>query len=213
MRRKKELRRATRSWVALLLLAAGCLLPGLIPGRAVSVPTGVEALLTQVLTEETDPARITFVRTACGLVGKVGYFWGGKSHVMGWNPQWGWFRRVTAKGSESSGKLRCYGLDCSGFVSWAAITAWRDTSVYDTVGEGVKTQYANCAPITDPRPGDLAFFGDLSHVGIVLGRDGSGCLWVVHCSASRKGVVVTPASVGFSLYGTPAIFDGEEGSS
>jgi len=97
-------------------------------------------------------------------------------------------------------------LDCSGLTAWAAATALHDPSAYEVVGEGVRAQYALCAPTDSPRPGDLAFFPDLSHVGVVLGRDGAGELWVVHCSYSLGGVVVTPATVGFALYGTPGIF-------
>ena len=53
------------------------------------------------------------------FVGKVNYFWGGKSSAIGWDSAWGTMRRVTAAGSPSSGTIRAYGLDCSGFVTWA----------------------------------------------------------------------------------------------
>lgn len=196
---------AARHRAAVFLLVIGCLLPSALPHGRMGIPGEVRALLKQTLVWEADPERIKFVTTACGLTGRVGYFWGGKSHVIGWDPTWGWPKRVTAPGNRSSGHIRRYGLDCSGLVSWAAATAWHDPKAYEQMGEGVRAQYAHSIPTEVPRPGDLAFFPDLSHVGIVLGRDGEGTLWVVHCSASRGGVVVTPASVGFTLYGTPGL--------
>lgn len=206
MRKRRDRKRAAQVWAAFFLLIMGCLLPVYVfPGR-LEIPEKVETLLRQTLAEETDEERIAFVKTACGLVGQVPYFWGGKSHVPGWDPAWGRLRRVTAPGSENSGKIRRYGLDCSGFVCWAAVTAKGDAVFYDRIGEGVRAQYHRCQPVEAPRPGDLTFFPDLSHVGIVIGKDEYGCLWVVHCSASRKGVVVTPAAVGFSLYGVPPGF-------
>ena len=203
---KRTRRTAPRRWGAVLLLLAGFVIPSILPHGRMAAPGYVEALLSETLAEERDTKRIRFVRTACALVDQVDYFWGGKSHSLGWDMAWGWPRRVTAPGSGTTGKVRPYGLDCSGLVSWAAAAAQKDAGAYDIAGEGARAQYGRCAAVERPRPGDLAFFPDLSHVGIVLGRDREGTLWVVHCSASLGGVVVTPASVGFTLYGSPAFF-------
>ena len=54
------------------------------------------------------------VLTAYQLLGKVNYFWGGKSLVLGWDSRWGTPMEVTAAGSSSSGTVRPFGLDCSG---------------------------------------------------------------------------------------------------
>ena len=43
-----------------------------------------------------DPERKAVVETACQLVGKVNYFWGGKSRVLGWDERWGQIKKVTA---------------------------------------------------------------------------------------------------------------------
>ncbi len=205
MKRKRSAA-AARARTAVFLLLLGILLPGLIHQERLRVPREVEALLAETLAEETDPGRCAFVRTACGAVGRVGYFWGGKSHTLGWDPDWGWPRRVEAPGSPTTGHWRPWGLDCSGLVSWAAAAGLGDPQAYEAVGEGVRTQFALSRPTQAPRPGDLAFFPDLSHVGVVLGRDRAGMVWVVHCSATLGGVVVTPAAAGFSLYGVPALF-------
>lgn len=198
-------RTATRRWVAVLLVL-GCILPSAFYKEKRAVSQEMEILLSETLREGTDENRIELVRTACSLVGRVSYFWGGKSHSLGWDWKWGVPRRVTATGSVTTGHVRRYGLDCSGFVSWAAATSQNSAEAYEQTGEGVKAQYAYCIPVKKPQTGDFAFFEDLSHVGIVLGTDKEGELWVVHCSATAGGVIVSKAAVGFTRYGTPKIF-------
>ena len=72
------------------------------------------AALLRDLPEGLSPEREAVVRTACSLVGKVNYFWGGKSLVIGWDVRWGELRQVTAAGSSTTGSYRPYGMDCSG---------------------------------------------------------------------------------------------------
>ena len=76
--------------------------------------SGDTAALIRNLPEDLSPEREAVVRTACSLVGKVNYFWGGKSLVLGWDSRWGELRQVTAAGSSTTGTYRPYGLDCSG---------------------------------------------------------------------------------------------------
>ena len=76
--------------------------------------SGDTAALIRSLPEDLSPEREAVVRTACSLVGKVNYFWGGKSLVIGWDARWGELRQVTAAGSSTTGTYRPYGLDCSG---------------------------------------------------------------------------------------------------
>ena len=190
--------------LALLLLVCLLARPGPNPRRD---PDELKAILA-ALPEDLSPLRRAFVTQSVDLVGRVDYFWGGKPEHPGWDRRWGRTALVTSPGCADTGTRMPYGLDCSGLVSWAAVTAAGDMDAYAAVGDGVREQYALCAPICweDAQPGDLLFFPDLSHVGVVLGRDGAGELWVVHCSYSLGGVVVTPATVGFALYGTPGIF-------
>ena len=72
------------------------------------------AALLRDLPEDLSPEREAVVRAACSLVGKVNYFWGGKSLVIGWDARWGELRQVTAAGSSTTGTYRPYGMDCSG---------------------------------------------------------------------------------------------------
>ena len=76
--------------------------------------SGDTAALIRNLPEGLPPEREAVVRAACSLVGKVNYFWGGKSLVIGWDARWGKLRQVTAAGSSTTGTYRPYGLDCSG---------------------------------------------------------------------------------------------------
>ena len=61
--------------------------------------------------------RKELMRCALSLVGRVPYFWGGKS-APGWNSEWNTPKLVTSAGSSSTGTIRPYGLDCSGFTEW-----------------------------------------------------------------------------------------------
>ena len=60
------------------------------------------------LPEDISPERRAVVETACKLVGKVTYFWGGKSRVIGWDSRWGTLQKVWASRSEE----RRVGKEC-----------------------------------------------------------------------------------------------------
>ena len=90
--------------------------------------------------------RLELARAACSIVGKVNYFWGGKSSAAGVDPAWGELREVTSSGSESSGQMKPYGLDCSGFVSWAFIQLGYSFSEMETLlGNGTWNQWDRSA--------------------------------------------------------------------
>lgn len=138
------------------------------------------------------------VKNAGSLVGKVNYFWGGKSSSIGWDPAWGTMRRVTAEGSPSSGTLRAYGLDCSGFVSWVFLNSGMSGVGDGTIGQRERSHVVSEASV---QAGDLAFLPSYSHVGIVVGKDMDGNILVIHCSSSANNVVVSTAqSVGFTVF-------------
>ncbi|NDO18101.1 hypothetical protein FMM68_00245 [Lachnospiraceae bacterium MD329] len=142
------------------------------------------------------------VKNAGSLVGKVNYFWGGKSSAIGWDSAWGTMRRVTAAGSPSSGTLRAYGLDCSGFVMWA----FNNSGMGYAVGHGTYGQRDASIQVTAStvQAGDLCFLPSYSHVGIVVGKDTGGNILVIHCSSGANNVVVsTASSVGFTVFRRP----------
>ena len=154
------------------------------------------------------PERRAVVEAACSLVGKVNYFWGGKSRVLGWDGRWGGVRKVTASGSVSSGLYRPYGLDCSGFVDWVFFNASGGQYLISQ-GGGARAQHKACQDIAweDALPGDLAFYPEDEHIGIVGGRDSQGDLLVIHCTSGENNVVVTTAD-DFTSLARPLWFSG-----
>ena len=158
------------------------------------------------LPDDLDPLRETIVLTAYQLLGKVTYFWGGKSLVLGWDSRWGTPTTVTASGSGSTGKVLPFGLDCSGFVDWTFYNATNGAYLPGR-GGGAASQHGYCTNISwsDALPGDLVFYADDSHVGIVCGYDSVGNILVIHCSGGQNGVVVTGRE-GFAVAARPDLF-------
>lgn len=168
--------------------------------------SGDTAALLRNLPEDLPPEREAVIRTACSLVGKVNYFWGGKSLVIGWDIRWGELRQVTAAGNSTTGTYRPYGLDCSGFVDWVFYNATNGSYVIGHGGEAtMQHSYCTDIPWADAQPGDLVFYPDNSHVGIIGGRDANGELLVIHCASGYNNVVVTGAS-GFASIGRPVYY-------
>ena len=150
--------------------------------------------------------RRAVVERALSLAGKVNYFWGGKSLVFGWDDRWGQLAKVTADGSSTTGTYRPYGLDCSGMVDWAFYNA-TDGSYIIGHGGGVAMQHRYCTPVRweDAQIGDLAFYPDDEHVGIVAGWDKNGSIQIVHCASSYNNVVIT-GKEGFVAVGRPVYY-------
>lgn len=153
------------------------------------------------------PERRATVETACKLVGKVNYFWGGKSRVIGWDSRWGTIRKVWADGSATTGTYRPYGLDCSGFVDWVFFNISNGAYIIGH-GGGAHAQHTFCTAISwdEAIPGDLVFYPGDTHVGIVGGWDESGNILVIHCAGSQNNVVIT-GRVGFTTIGRPIYYD------
>ena len=168
--------------------------------------SGDTAALIRSLPEDLSPEREAVVRTACSLVGKVNYFWGGKSLVIGWDVRWGELRQVTAAGSSTTGTYRPYGLDCSGFVDWVFYNQSGGSYVIGH-GGGATMQHSYCTDISwaDAQPGDLVFYPDNSHVGIVGGRDANGELLIIHCASGYNNVVIT-GKEGFTSISRPRYY-------
>ena len=168
--------------------------------------SGDTAALLRDLPEGLSPEREAVVRTACSLVGKVNYFWGGKSLVIGWDVRWGELRQVTAAGSSTTGTYRPYGLDCSGFVDWVFFNQSGGSYIIGH-GGGATMQHSYCTDISwaDAQPGDLVFYPDNSHVGIVGGRGANGGLLIIHCASGYNNVVITDKE-GFTSVGRPQYY-------
>ena len=154
------------------------------------------------LPDDLDPARREAVQTALQLVGKVNYFWGGKSYVIGWDPRWGQLAKVWSAGNSTTGTYRPFGLDCSGFIDWTLRNAGLHSDGHWYIGTNL-----TAVSQADALPGDLALYPDASHVGMVVGRNEAGKLLVCHCSSGQNNVVVTEFTAsGFTVVGRPGIY-------
>ena len=174
-----------------------------IPMGSLTISQEEAKTLLENLPDELDPNRKAVVETALQLVGKITYFWGGKSLALGWDARWGGPTEGTAEGSGSTGTVRPFGLDCSGFVDWVFYNATNGV-YYPGHGGGAATQHSYCTdiPWSEAQSGDLVFYPDDSHVGIVGGTDADGNLLIIHCSGGANGVVITGAA-GFTAVARP----------
>ena len=180
--------------------------------------TAAKGFVRQSVGDNVSEERVDVISAAYSLVGKVGYFWGGKSTVIGEDPSWGSVSTVTADGSNSTGTLRAYGLDCSGFVTWAVINGYKDKGMQDSIGDGTSSQWNNAKVVSeaDAQPGDLVFqsgpeAGQNNHVGILVGKTDAGDWIAVHCSSSQNGVTVGEAySASFRYIREPLFYPEKE---
>ena len=123
------------------------------------------------------------------------YYWGGGHPGYGdgnstftfANPNWG----STAFGSDDHYASRKYwGMDCSGFVSWATRTACKgnnfDSYSSSWIGKGASI------PISEARPGDV--MDKSGHVRLVIKNNGDGSIITAEESGSNNGLVFTSYS-------------------
>ncbi len=176
--------------------------------------TAAKGFIRQSAGEEVSEERVSVIQAGYSLVGKVAYFWGGKSSVLGWDDRWGSAAKVSSSGDSSTGKVRAYGLDCSGFVDWAFNNGYEDVNMEDRVGHGTSDQWNKAETIVakEAQAGDLVFqrgpeAGSDNHVGILVGKSGSGDWIAVHCSGSQNGVTVGEAySASFRYIRRPTVY-------
>ena len=168
-------------------------------GTGQGVPLTDAELIAFVNRQSVTGVRKLLLETGLSLVGKVPYFWGGKS-AAGWNDEWNTPKLVTAAGSSSSGTIRPYGLDCSGFSSWVYLTA-----LGVDIGAGTSGQYPNTVSISasDLQVGDLGFLAESNgsgwnHVLMFAGYGESGERMWVH-SSGGSGVILNSPSYEASL--------------
>ena len=183
-----------------------------------AVVTAANGFIRESVGDDVSEERVNVISAAYSLVGKVGYFWGGKSTVIGEDPSWGTAETVSAEGSKSTGTIRAYGLDCSGFVTWAVINGYQDKAMQEAVGDGTSDQWekANVVSEADAQPGDLVFqkgpeAGSDNHVGILCGKTDAGDWIAVHCSSGKNGVTVGEAySASFRYIRQPSFYPTSE---
>lgn len=166
--------------------------------QSLAIPDTTAREILDNLPENLSEDRRAVIEAACSLVGKVNYFWGGKSSTIGWDSRWGIFTEVTAEGSHSTGMKRPFGLDCSGFVTWCFINSGFTAS---EIGSGTQGQLSKSSNISrgSAKPGDLAFYDDKSHVGIIAGEDENGDILIIHCASGANNVIISTGGFGFAV--------------
>lgn len=171
-----------------------------------SVPQITDAELAAHVNSLTcNEKRKELMRAALSLVGRVPYFWGGKSEA-GWNDAWNTPRLVTAAGSSTSGTMQPYGLDCSGFTNWAYLTAF---------GVSLGNTWDATRAITEAelQPGDIGLMAargtvDVNHVLIYAGKNAEGQQMWVHCTYPQGVVLNSPTYV--TQFRRPTVVDLDE---
>ena len=164
-----------------------------------SVPAITDAELNAILAKmNCSSTRKEIMRVAISLVGKVPYFWGGKS-PPGWNNEWNTPKLVTSTGSSETGTIRPYGLDCSGFTTWVY-----NTAIGFNIGEGTTNQWNNTEEITETQllPGDFGFKdtpydSGINHVLLYVGKDDSGNNLWVNCAGGTGVIIDSPDYVRY----------------
>ena len=154
-----------------------------------SVPLTDEELIAFVNAQHCSDMRKHILTTALSLVGKVPYFWGGKSKA-GWNDDWNTPKLVWAAGDHTSGTIQPYGLDCSGFTDWVYKTALGMGTL------GMQWESSHAVSAADLQPGDLGFLGgryDWTHVLMFAGYGESGQRMWVHSSGGDGVILNTPS--------------------
>ena len=158
------------------------------------VPLTDTELIDFLAKQNCSETRKHIVKTGLSLVGKVPYFWGGKS-AAGWNDEWNTPKLVTAAGSTTTGTIRPFGLDCSGFSDWTYKTAV-SVSLYG----GTWNQWDESYAITSEQllPGDLGFLmnddgNGWNHVLIFAGYGENGERMWVHSSGGEDVIFNTPS--------------------
>ena len=163
-------------------------------GEGQAVPLTDAELIAYVNSQGVTGARKALLETGLSLVGKVPYFWGGKS-AAGWNDEWNTPKLVTSAGSASTGTIRPFGLDCSGFSSWVYLTA-----LGVDIGAGTSGQYPNTVSVSasDLKVGDLGFLAESdgsgwNHVLVFAGYGEGGERMWVHSSGGTGVILNTPS--------------------
>ena len=168
-------------------------------GSGLAVPLTDAELIAFLNKQNCNATRKHIVATGLSLVGKVPYFWGGKS-PPGWNDEWNTPKLVTAAGSSTSGTIRPYGLDCSGFSDWVYKTAV-GVSLYGTTWDQWGNSYEISA--SELLPGDLGFLMNddgqgWNHVLVFAGYGDNGERMWVH-SSGGEGVIFNSPSYESTL--------------
>lgn len=132
----------------------------------------------------------------------IPYFWGGKYSEVGVNGEWNTQKPIPSAGSDIQfeGVNWPYGLDCSGFISWAIINGGFKMDVsytgayLDYIKPNVYTFNTQNLESGKIKPGDLLYRN--GHIAIITDLDLSkGTIKVAEEKGAEYGMVVTNTTI------------------
>ncbi len=149
-----------------------------LPKEKEEVTTKDASSQTERAIQEAGPKR-KLIETAVSLIGKVPYQWGGKASKPGIDKTWWTYVNGHQKG-----------LDCSGFVQWAYMTAGYPKETYQKIaGTAGIIKNLEQIPEDELTIGDIGIkndgIGKINHTGIYLGNG----YWI-HCTSGNYNTVV-----------------------
>ena len=158
-----------------------------------AIVTDAKGFIRQSVGDDVSEERVNVIAAAYPLVGEVGYFWGGKSTVIGDDPSWGAARRYPLPAVRVQELPGHTVLTAAGLLPWSVINGYLDQSMQQAVGDGTSEQWLNANVVSEQeaQPGDSVFqrgpeAGSDNHVGIICGKTDAGDWIAVHCSSSKK---------------------------
>ncbi len=129
----------------------------------------------------------------------LGYYWGGGHEVFsGANSEWG--KEKWADGHGHS----YYGMDCSGFVSWAIRTACPNQSGFSDVAVSFLS-LGNQISLSEAKPGDV--IASSGHVMLVVKNNGDGTVTVAEEGGQSDGLVFSTVGESRMSYGGRSVID------
>ena len=132
----------------------------------------------------------------------IPYFWGGKYSKVGVNGEWNTHKPIPSSGSniQFEGVNWPYGLDCSGFVSWAIINGGFKMEVsytgayLDYIKPNIYTFNTQNLKSGKIKAGDLLYRN--GHIAIITDLDLSkGTIKVAEEKGAEEGMVVTNTTI------------------
>lgn len=118
------------------------------------------------------------------------YYWGGHSSSI--SKKWGKCTEMTLDNKlQTVGKDYAYGLDCSGYVSFALINSktislYMDSGSLKKLGKSIPITSSNIINNSEVKPGDLVWHE--GHIGIIIDKDSNGYI-VAHEKGRTYGLV------------------------
>ena len=181
------------------------LLGGLLGDLSITQADAVALL--ENLPDDLSPERKAVIQHALTLVGKVNYFWGGKSLVLGWDSRWGTTMQVTAAGSSSTGTYRPLRDGLQRLCGLGILQRHRRRVHHRPRGAGPPHSTVTALRLHGTRRSPATWYSIPRTPMWVLwgGRDENGNLLIIHCASGANNVVITGVD-GFTSIGRPVYF-------